>query len=43
MEEVGKMLFARVGEEYGYCISDHNSSTESAYKEDEKVWKNRRK
>lgn len=37
MEEVGTMLFASVGEECGYRISDHNSSTESAYKEDEKV------
>lgn len=37
MEEVGTMLFASVGEECGCRISDHNSSTESAYKEDEKV------
>lgn len=41
MEEVGKMLFARVGEECGYHIS--TISTENAYKKDENVWKNRRK
>lgn len=32
MEEVGEMLFARVGEECGCRILDHNDSTGSAYK-----------
>jgi len=43
MEEVGEMLFTRAGEERVCCVLDHDSSTGSAYEEDEKARKDRRK
>lgn len=43
MEEVGEVLFPKVGEACGCRILDHNDSAGTAYKEDEKAWKTRRK